>query len=144
MNLKRIGSVREYTRFAHVALLALRLVAGLAFALHGWSKIQNPFGWMGPDSFAPPFLQALAALSEFGGGIAWMLGFLMPLACIGIGCTMAVAFWMHAGQRGDPFVSMTGGPSSELAAIFLCIAFVLAALGPGALSIDRLLFGRRA
>ena len=37
-------------------------VAGLAFALHGWSKIQNPMGWMGPDAFAPGFMQALAAM----------------------------------------------------------------------------------
>jgi putative oxidoreductase len=111
--------------------------------LHGWGKIQNPFGWMGPDAFAPGILQALAALSEFGGGLARILGLLTPLASLGIASTMAVAFSFHAIVRGDPFVSMTGGPAFELAALYFCIAVLLIATGPGRLSLDRTLFGRR-
>ena len=30
-----------------VGLLLMRLIAGFGFILHGWGKIQNPFGWMG-------------------------------------------------------------------------------------------------
>jgi putative oxidoreductase len=111
--------------------------------LHGWGKIQDPFGWMGPDAFAPGVLQALAALAEFGGGLAWILGLLTPLASLGIACTMGVAFSLHAIVRGDPFVSMTGGPSSELAAVYFTIALLLIALGPGRVSLDRMLFGPR-
>ena len=58
---------------ASLGLLLLRLVAGLAFILHGWPKIQKPFSWMGPDSAMPGLLQALAAFSEVGGGLAWYL-----------------------------------------------------------------------
>lgn len=76
---------------ASAGLLALRLAAGLAFMYHGYGKIQNPFGWMGPDAGIPGVFQALAALSEFGGGLAWMLGLLTPLASFGLACTMAVA-----------------------------------------------------
>ncbi len=54
-----------------VGLLLLRLVVGLAFMFHGYGKIQHPFGWMGPNAAIPPFFQALAAISEFGGGLAW-------------------------------------------------------------------------
>ena len=36
-----------------VGLFILRLVAGSAFMHHGYGKIQNPFGWMGPDSAVP-------------------------------------------------------------------------------------------
>lgn len=45
---------------------------GVAFVLHGWPKIQNPMGWMNAMGMqsVPSFLQALAALAEFGGGIA--------------------------------------------------------------------------
>jgi putative oxidoreductase len=125
------------------ALLLLRVVAGLAFMMHGWGKIQNPFGWMGQDSFAPGILQALAAFSEFGGGLAWVIGLLTPLASLGIACTMAVAFTFHAFMRGDPFVAMGGGPSYELAALFFCIALLLMALGPGKFSLDRGIFGSR-
>lgn len=142
MNIKRYFSVPEHPTFADAALLLLRVVAGLAFMLHGWGKIQNPFGWMGPDAFAPGVFQALAAVSEFGGGLAWVLGLLTPLASLGIASTMAIAFYMHAIMRGDPFVS-TGGSSYELAAVYFCIAVVLIAIGPGRLSLDRTLFGPR-
>jgi putative oxidoreductase len=143
MNITRPLSVPEHAIFADLALLLIRVVAGLAFMLHGWGKIQNPFGWMGPDAFAPGIFQALAALSEFGGGLAWILGLLTPLGSLGIACTMAVAFSFHAVVRGDPFVSMTGGPSFELAAVFFTIALLLIAMGPGRLSLDRKLFGPR-
>lgn len=143
MSFKSFFAPREHSFFTHLALLLLRMVVGLAFMFHGWGKIQNPFGWMGPDGFAPGFLQALAALSEFGGGLALMIGLLTPLACLGIGSTMAVAFSTHAFVRGDPFVSMTGGPASELAAVYFCITVLLLALGPGRFSLDRVFFGRR-
>jgi putative oxidoreductase len=143
MTIKRFFSVPEHSTFASAALWLIRVVAGLAFMMHGWGKIQNPFGWMGPEAPVPGFLQALAALSEFGGGLAWVLGLLTPLAALGIACTMAVAFSFHAFQRGDPFVSMTGGPSFELAAVYLCIALLLIATGPGRFSLDRVFFGRR-
>ena len=102
MNLKKLFTVTDHSAGANLTLLVMRVVAGLAFVLHGWPKIQNPFGWMGSDAFAPGPLQALAALSEFGGGLCWILGFLMPLSSLGIGCTMVVAVYMHAIVRGDP------------------------------------------
>lgn len=129
--------------FADGALLLLRVVAGLAFMLHGWGKIQNPFGWMGPDAFAPGILQALAALAEFGGGLAWIVGLLTPLAALGIAGTMAVAIIFHVFMQGDPFVAMGGGASYELAAIFFCLALLLLAMGPGRFSLDRKIFGSR-
>lgn len=143
MNIKRFFSVPEYQTFANLALLLVRVVAGLAFILHGSGKIQNPLGWMPTEAGVPGILQALAAISEFGGGLAWILGLLTPLASLGIACTMAVAFSMHAFVRGDPFVSMTGGMSSEPAASYFCIALLLMALGPGRFSLDRKLFGPR-
>ena len=143
MNLKRLFSASDHSCVTHWALLLLRVVSGLAFAIHGWPKIQNPFGWMGPDGFAPGIFQALAALSEFGGGIAWILGLLTPLAALGLGCTMIVAVCMHAFMKGDPFVSV-GGSSYELAAIYLCISVLLLAAGPGRYSADRQIFGSRS
>ena len=133
----------KHSALADVGLLAIRLVAGLAFMLHGWPKIQHPFAWMGPEGFAPPVLQALAAVSEFGGGLALILGFLTPLASLGIASTMAVALSLHAFVRGDPFVSTSGGPAYELAALYFCVAVLLIGLGPGRFSLDRRLFGRR-
>jgi len=143
MKIKKFWAIAGHSTFADVALLLIRVVAGLAFTMHGWGKMQNPFGWMGPDGFAPGIFQALAAVSEFGGGLAWILGLLTPLASLGILSTMAVAFWFHAFMRGDPFVSMTGGPAFELAALYFSIALLLFAAGPGRFSLDRKLFGSR-
>jgi putative oxidoreductase len=127
---------------ASVGLLVLRLVAGLAFMLHGWGKIQHPMSWAGPDSKIPGFFLLLAAISEFGGGLAWMLGLLTPLASFGLLCTMTVAVWMHAVVLGDPFAS-TGKGSYEPASVYGCIALLLILAGPGKLSLDRVVFGQK-
>ncbi|MGD8394383.1 MAG: DoxX family protein [Candidatus Eiseniibacteriota bacterium] len=124
-----------------IALLFLRLVAGLGFMFHGWSKIQHPFSWMGADAAVPGLLQALAAVSEFGGGLAWILGLLTPLASAGLFCTMAYAAWTHAVLRGDPFVGK--GPSYEPALVYLAIALLLLLAGPGRFALDAVLLRRR-
>lgn len=143
MSMNRWFAVQRHSAVGDAALLVIRVVGGVGLMMHGWAKVQNPFGWMGPDGFAPGFLQALAALSEFGGGLALILGLLVPLASLGIAATMAGAVWFHAGMRGDPFVATGGSPSYELAAIYLCVALVLAAIGPGRFSADRMVFGWR-
>lgn len=79
---------------------------------HGWPKIQDPFGWMPPEMHLPAIFQALAALAK-----------------------------VHLPQ-GHPFVSRTGGPSYELAAVYLACAILFLLLGPGRLSLDALLFGK--
>lgn len=112
------------------ALLALRLIVGIAFITHGAGKIVNPFGWMGPDAPVPGFFQALAALSEFGGGIALIFGLLTPLASLGLISTMVVAVLVHVG-KGDGFV---GG--YELASVYLIAAIALLLAGPGRFSVD--------
>lgn len=125
-----------------VGLLFLRLVAGTAFVFHGWHLIQHPFNWMPPDSPIPGYLQALAALSEFGGGLAWILGLLTPLASAGLMCTMAVAVQFHVSQ-GQPFVAgKPGAGSYELALVYFAVASLLLLMGPGTLSADHCLFGK--
>lgn len=127
---------------ASAGLLALRVVAGTAMALHGWPKIQNPTSWMPPDAPIPGVLQACAAAAEFGGGICWVLGALTPVASFLIAVTMSVAaFGVHM-AKGDPFVAKGGGPSYEPALGYLSIAVALFLIGPGRLSLDYLLFGR--
>jgi putative oxidoreductase len=129
---------------ASTALLVLRLIAGIAFIFHGWGKIQQPFGWMGPEAPVPGFFQFLAALSEFGGGIAWVLGFLTPVASVGIGITMAVAVCMHMFVMKDPFVATAAGSGSyEPALLYLGISILFLILGPGKFSLDAKVFGER-
>ena len=121
-----------------LALLALRLVAGPAFILHGWPKIQNAFDWMGPG--VPSWLQGLAAFAEFGGGIAILVGLLTQLAALGIACVMLYAIFMVHIPKGDPFVGH--GSSWELAAVYLAIMVALVLRGAGSFSLDAVVAAR--
>lgn len=123
-------------------LLVVRVVFGLGIALHGWGKVQHAFSWMGPDAPVPGVLQALAALSEFGGGIALILGLLTPLGLLGLAITMVVAITTVHLKAGHPFVARGGGPSYELAALYLAVSLLGLVAGPGQLSLDAKLFGR--
>ncbi len=128
-----------------IGLLILRFVMGLGIMSHGWSKVQTPFGWMdkpGAPSPVPDVLQALAALGEFGGGLAIVLGFLTPLGALGVLCTMTGA-WFIA-HRDLPWLDFTGkGKSFEYAALYGALALTLLFTGPGRFSLDALIFGKK-
>jgi len=154
------------------ALLAVRVVAGLAMALHGAPKMLAPFSWMGPEAPVPGLLQAAAAAAEFFGGIAWAVGLATPLASAGIVATMITAVFLGHVAAGDPLVRITvtgdpagpgaawgglptwlaradgrgapGSGSSELALLYAGIGVVLFAVGPGRFSLDAMLARRRA
>lgn len=122
----------------NVALLLFRVVVGLALMGHGWGKIQNPFSWMGPGM--PGFLQAPAAISEFFGGLAWVMGALTRLSSCGIGITMMVAVLTHV-VSDDPFVKMDKtwkGGSYELALVYFTIAVFVGLMGSGLYGFDAL------
>jgi len=125
------------------ALLMVRLIVGIAFLYHGFGKISSPFGWMPPEAGIPGILQFLAAVSEFGGGIALILGCLTSIAMAGLAFTMVVAVYMHAIVRQDPFVNMTGGSSFELPLVYFGIAILFLAIGAGKFSVDAKIFGER-
>src|SRR5438552_4975323 len=98
-------------------LLLLRLVVGAAFLFHGWPKIQHATHWMPPQAPVPSVFQMLAAASEFGGGIALILGLVTRLACLGLAGVMVAALGMVHLPHHDPFGARGAGqPSSELAA----------------------------
>lgn len=128
-------------------LLVLRLVFGLALMLHGLPKMATPFSWMNAmagDAAPPAVLQALAAFAEFGGGLAFIVGLLVPLAAFGVVCEMLTAIVTVHLAAGQPFVATApGAPSYESAAGYLAVALLMMITGPGALSLDYLLFGRR-
>jgi putative oxidoreductase len=127
---------------ASIGLLLLRLVVGAAFMFHGWPKIQQPMAWMPPEGAMPGALQLLAAVAEFCGGAALIVGLLTRLAALGLAATMAVALTtVHIAQR-HPFVAKPGDPSSELAAVYLACSLLVLLTGPGGFSLDALLFGR--
>lgn len=136
MNWKALLFPEPPSSRASTGLLVLRVVAGVSMATHGWGKIQNPFHWMDKGAAPPPaLLQFLAALSEFGGGLAIALGALSVVAAAGIFFTMLEALRHHL-TAGDPFGKW------ELALLYLVISALLLAAGPGRFSLDALLGAR--
>ncbi len=130
-----------------MGLLFLRMWMGYAMAMHGMGKMSKPFGWMGPDG-PPGILQALAAASEFFGGIALFLGLLTPLAALAVMSVMFVATLSGFVNDASPtsFISMgpkAAGDNVEPAATYFIFALVLFLTGPGLLSVDAFLFGRK-
>ena len=123
-----------------VACILVSVVAGCS------AKSTEKPADSGAASGMPGVLQAAAATSEFVGGAALILGLLTPLASLGLAGTMAAAIGMVHVPKGDPFVSPPGwkGGSWELAAVYLAAVVLLLLAGPGRLSLDALLFGKRA
>lgn len=139
--MKKLFKTPALSTRASIGLLIFRIVVGLALMFHGWSKIQNPMGWMGENG-PPGFLQLLAAVSEFGGGLSVIIGLLFPLSLFGIFCTMGFATYFHAIVRGDPFVGQQG--AYEPALVYLVTALMLFLIGPGKFSLDQKVFGLKS
>jgi putative oxidoreductase len=126
-------------------LLILRLVLGLIFLGHGSQKLLGWFGgagWkgtiagMGRMGMQPAwFWGTAAALSEFGGGLLVLLGFLTPLGSLGIMAAMLVAIVRVHWPKG--FWNMKGG--FEFPLMNLGAALTLALTGPGIYSLDAVL-----
>ncbi|MFO0611056.1 MAG: DoxX family protein [Polyangiaceae bacterium] len=139
MNIKQVFAPPALPLRSDIGLLVVRVAVGAALMVHGFPKIQNPMAWMGADG-PPSVLQLIAAVSEFVGGLGLVTGFLTPVACIGIVATMGYAAYTHA-SKGDPWIGK-GGPSYELAGIYLAGALACLVAGPGRLSLDRAVFGK--
>ena len=139
--MQNLFKVPDFKSRYSLALLIVRIEMGIAFILHGWPKIQNAFGWMPPEAPIPGFLQALAAFAEFGGGVALLIGLLVPLASFGLVITMVVAALFHI-QKGDPFVGY--GASYEPAMVYLVLSLLFLLVGPGRYSLDAKIFGRKS
>ena len=125
-----------------IALLSIRLVAGLAFIQHGYPKFQHATTWMGEGM--PAAFQFLAAFAELFGGLALVVGLLTPIAAAGIAVVMLVAMFMVHIPKGDPFVGNMEHPSSwELPAVYFSIMVALMLRGGGSLSLDALIFKKK-
>jgi putative oxidoreductase len=137
-------------RALDIAALVLRIVVGLIFIPHGYSKV---FGSGGPAAFAadlpayhiPAFLGYIAAFAEFFGAILLIAGLLTRLDAFLLACTMAVAVVLvqlpdalnGAGPGANRFFEAMKGIEMPLSLFGASLAVVL--IGPGRISLDALL-----
>jgi putative oxidoreductase len=124
---------------ASVGLLAVRIAVGVALMLHGRPKIENPLGWMGAEG-VPGVLQGAAAVAEFIGGAALVVGLLTRPFALLIAITMATAAGMVHISAGHAFVAKPPEPSWELAGVYFAVAVQFLLTGPGRISLDALMF----
>jgi putative oxidoreductase len=122
-----------------VALLLLRMFAGVAFVLHGWGKVADVSGFAAEQG-VPVVLGAAAEDVQCIGGLLLVVGLLTPLAAFGIGVTMVVAVVMLV-RAGESFIN-PGGHSWESAALYAVLMLCLMILGAGRYALDATLFTR--
>ncbi len=132
---------------ASAGLLALRLFVGLGMAAHGWGKLFGAHGIKGFAGFlgslgipAPTLAAALSAGTEFLGGLLVAAGLLTRWAALPLAFNMGVA--VLAVHRASYFITNTP-PGMEYALNLGAVFLALALTGPGAFSLDHLLWGRK-
>lgn len=126
-----------------LAILLARIGVGLVFVFHGWQKFFTlGLGRVG-EQFAgfgvpqPYVTAAIIAGVELIAGAALIAGILTPLAGILLGVDMAGAiYFVHA--TNGPFVTQNGW---ELVVALGVGALLIAAVGAGRFSVDRVLGG---
>lgn len=152
--------IRSYrlmlSRTQRWAALPLRLIVGYGFMEHGYAKIAN-----GPERFvgimhalgvpAPEFMAWLTITIELAGGLAVLLGALVPLASLPMSAVLLGAMFTVHLPFGFPSIKLQavtsagpqfGKPGFEVNLLYLACLAALVMLGAGPFSIDGLLAGK--
>ena len=125
------------------AILLARVGIGVVFVAHGWQKfftlglarVGEQFAGYGIPQ--PEVTAAIVAGVELVAGAALVTGLLTPLAGIILGVDMAGALYFVHATHG-PFITQNGW---ELVVALGVGALLIAAVGAGRFSIDRVLGG---
>jgi putative oxidoreductase len=115
-----------------IALLMIRIAAGLPFIYHGSAILFGAFGGPGPHGFAafmhaPDIVGYLVGLAQFGGGLAILTGIFMRIGAL---CTVIVMlgaiFLVHLPHGFD--VSK-GGAEYALALFLISVSLLVSGGG---------------
>jgi putative oxidoreductase len=131
------------------ALLMVRVALGICIIVHGMGKLgwlkSNPAGvpgfaqWLTDLGMPFPMVNAWAAtITEFGGGILLTLGFLTRPIAFALTVNMLVAAF--TGHRGGGYLILNNPPGNEYALNMAILFAMFFLVGPGAYSLDYLLF----
>ena len=131
----------------NAALFIGRVAIGVCFVVHGLGKL----GLVGTGNMAgftdwleslgvpmAPVQARMAMLTEISGGTALALGFLTRPACLLLIFTMIVAG--RLGHKGAGYLITNDPPGAEYTINLAVVCFLFLLLGPGAVSLDALLF----
>jgi putative oxidoreductase len=120
---------RYLGRYSEALYAALRVIAGLMFAVHGAQKVLGEFG----GQKAPlASLFGLAGLIELVGGVLIAIGLFTSWAAFIASGEMAVAYFkVHAPQGALPIQNQ-----GELAVLYCFVFLYVAARGTGRYGVD--------
>ncbi|WP_067480801.1 DoxX family protein [Actinomadura hibisca] len=141
-----MAPIRRFPHLPDAGLLVGRIVLGVVFVAHGWQKLTDVghagvtqmFKGMGIP--LPSVAAAFATWVELLGGVALILGLLVPLAGLLLAADMAGALWFAHIDKG--LFAAEGG--YELVLVLGAMALLLACTGAGRFSADAVLWGRRS
>ncbi len=129
------------------AILIARLFIGVCFVIHGLGKLgivgsgnmAGFAGWLKSLGLPFPELQARAAMfAELGGGLLIALGLFTRVGCLLCLTTMIMA--SAIGHKGGGYLITNNPPGNEYSLNLSVLMIVFILLGPGAYSLDALLF----
>jgi putative oxidoreductase len=128
-----------------LALALVRVVVGLVIAAHGAQKVLGVWGGPGLAGWTegvsrmgmrpPAFWAWVSAFAELAGGVAFALGFLLPVVAAALTIQMAVA--IAQAHWGKGFWNTKGG--IEFPFVLGAIAAINGIADPGRYSLDRAL-----
>jgi putative oxidoreductase len=139
------SEAQRTTALATYGFLILRVAIGVVFAMHGWQKltmmgIGGVGGFFGSLGIPAPELAALAVtILELVGGLALILGLGTRIVSGLLAANMLVALVLVHLPNG--FFVDAGG--FEFVFTLFAAALFFALAGPGALSLDAQLWGKR-
>lgn len=157
MNNIRKSLEQGRTSVARWAPIPIRLIVGYGFMQHGFAKLSR-----GPEAFsailhamgvpAPHLMAWLTILTEVFGGLAVLLGALVPLVSLPMSAVLLVAmFTVHLpyGFSSIKIMSVTSGraqfgpPGYEVDLLYLACLATLVLGGSGPMAIDGYLRKKR-
>jgi|SRR5580693_567141 uncharacterized membrane protein YphA (DoxX/SURF4 family) len=118
------------TGYPGLALLLLRLVVGGAASSEAWLHIAANQGALNSS--------VAVALLAFVTGLALIIGFMTPIACVLLSAG-GLLLMIDSSITGHLLLLESGMARLE----FIAMSAALISLGPGALSVDARLYGRR-
>ena len=108
-----------------MSLLLIRIMLGVIFMVHGFSKLKDPISWEKfMATFGLPKIMANAiALIEFLGGLFILLGVFTKISSIAMIIFMLFAIFLVHKDKG--FLAQKGGYEYQLLIIVCCVVVAL-------------------